>query len=512
MRVHRRVVFRGSAVAVLAAATTLAAAAAAPGGPPAPPGGGPAQPPPVPCPKDATCGTITVPLDRGNPGLGTVQIAYALISRRNKDRPPAGTIAANPGGPGGSAIGPAAGFVKAVGDLLDDHDLLLMDPRGIGNSGWLDCDVRKDVLTLRGEALSRELGRCARSIGDRRRFHTSAAVADDLDDLRAHLRIPRLKLLGLSYGTYLMTVYAQRHPEHVDSMVLSGAYPLAFDPWKRPNAEALRRGYRLVCERGGCAARRVLGDLRRLAGRLRHRPIPYEVTVNGERRRVELDETALAAIVNGAGDQSNVKAWGTIPRYVREALDGRPERLVELARKTLFASPDITKAGRLFSLAAQVAVVCNDYPKGFDMRAPDDVRERQYRERRDALPAWQFAPFSAAAWTYGYSEPEWCLHWPDRSDRTQSTARPVTNAPVLVLSGDLDLNTAPGEGVEAARQFRNARLVKVPFSGHVPTGEPTGCAISIARHFLRDHTTGDTGCLTDIPPVAPEPVALPATR
>lgn len=29
---------------------------------------------------------------------------------------------------------------------------------------------------------------------------------------------------GISYGTYLLPIYAQRHPGHVQSIVLSGAY------------------------------------------------------------------------------------------------------------------------------------------------------------------------------------------------------------------------------------------------------------------------------------------------
>src|SRR5947208_2931972 len=79
------------------------------------------------------------------------------------------------------------------------------------------------------DGLTRAFAECGRSLGDRARYYTSAATADDIDAVRAHLRIPRLDLLGESYGTYLMTVYAQRHPDHIRSIVLSSALPLAFD-------------------------------------------------------------------------------------------------------------------------------------------------------------------------------------------------------------------------------------------------------------------------------------------
>jgi pimeloyl-ACP methyl ester carboxylesterase len=44
-----------------------------------------------------------------------------------------------------------------------------------------------------------------------------AATADDVEAVRAHLGIPKLDLYGVSYGTYLMAGFAQRHPTSVRS-------------------------------------------------------------------------------------------------------------------------------------------------------------------------------------------------------------------------------------------------------------------------------------------------------
>jgi pimeloyl-ACP methyl ester carboxylesterase len=134
------------------------------------------------------------------------------------------------------------------------------------------------------------------------------------------------------------------------------------------------------------------------------------------------------------------------------------------------------------------------------MRAPFGARERQYRTRRATLPAQPFAPFSAAGWTDGYSGPEWCLRWPGVGG-TQSTTRPPIDAPVLVVNGDLDVNTPAEEGRAAAAQFRNAVLLEAPNTGHTPDAEPSGCVSAIMQRFLRHHQTGDTGCLAQIPPV-----------
>lgn len=63
--------------------------------------------------------------------------------------------------------------------------------------------------------------RCAKNLGPKAAGYTSAATADGIDAIRDHLGVPQLSLYGLSYGTYLMPVYASRHPERVRNIVLS---------------------------------------------------------------------------------------------------------------------------------------------------------------------------------------------------------------------------------------------------------------------------------------------------
>jgi pimeloyl-ACP methyl ester carboxylesterase len=454
------------------------------------------------CPPRATCGSLRVPLDRADPRAGTTEVAYALVPRARTDQPAAGTIAVNPGGPGGAAIPLAAQFAGWLGDLTDDHDVLLMDPRGTGASGYLDCRVRPDLLTLARPERVQEMGRCGASIADRIRFYTSAAAADDLDAIRAHLGIARLGLYGLSYGTNLMTTYAVRHPDRVEAMVLSGPVPLDRDPLKASNVRATRDAVRLVCERSGgaCDPHRTLTDLGRLASRLRRQPIRYPVTVNGEERTAVLDEAALVTtIYNATGD---VARWGRLPAMTRDALAGNHDALVDTARSDLLRLADLREAGTTYSLAMALSVICNDWPTAFDKTAALDDRVGQYTARLAALPRHAYRPFSPTGFIDGMDESDWCLYWPDRTDRTQAPVGPRMDAPVLVLSGDLDINTPPEDGHRTAAQFVNATHLVVPNAGHVPTFETTGCTTSLTEAFFRSHRTGDTGCLRQIPPIA----------
>lgn len=109
---------------------------------------------------------------------------------------------------------------------------------------------------------------------------------------------PKLVLYGLSYGTYLMPVYADRHPERVESMVLSGAFPLAFDTLARPGAQQVSLTLRRICERSGaCDPDTAVRDLVTSTGRLRTRPLVLTASLGGTPRTVVFGEDKLADLM-----------------------------------------------------------------------------------------------------------------------------------------------------------------------------------------------------------------------
>ena len=441
----------------------------------------------------AECGTIRVPLDRSKPGGPTIPIGYALIRHQDQSKEAIGTVVPNPGGPGQSAIESAQFYTEILAPLLADHDLLLIDPRGIGRSGPIRCGLAGAPPTR--ESLTRAFGECGRSLGVRARGYTSAATADDIDAVRAHLGIRRLDLLGESYGTYLMTVYAQRHPDHVRSIVLSSAYPLAFDMWARPNARAVARAILLMCQRsaGACDGPRTLNQLSQVARLLREHPISYGV--EGEVEPRVLDETALAGIAYGAGME-----LGQLPPILRAALAGDTAPLIAAAQAILPFSGSTASDGDP-TWAVGASVMCNDYPTLWNRHAPVPARLHQFATRRAALATKPFFPFSKQAWTSAIIDRgNLCVRWPDRHPPVQRATGPLADVPVLVLSGDLDTNTPTEEGRQAARQFRDARVIEVPNVGHVPE-TASRCPAAILTHFIRRLHVGDTSCLNDIPPI-----------
>ncbi|MFI1990940.1 alpha/beta hydrolase [Actinoplanes sp. NPDC020271] len=479
-------------VVLAAAAALVTGCAASPG---APPGAQPALSASAEtvatlaaCPEldslpTARCGHITVPLDRGRPARGTVDIAFALVPHTDTSQPGLGTIVPNPGGPGSSTIDlGGTAFAEALAPLLDRRDLLLIDTRGVGRSAPLTCPAL-DGPTRVFAPLPRQrrlIGQCGRQLGDRAADYTSIAVADDIDAVRATLGLSKLDLLGVSYGTYLMAAYAQRHPRHVRTVSLAGAYAVNVDTTGQVGAAAFRRAVRLVCRRTAeCSGDQALADLAALMKRLRAHPATLDVTYKGTEHRVALDEwrmTSVAGLVYS--NKPDLQAQLALVSAAAAARRGDLSAVRALVSKSLIASADIYSYGAgIVSDTQSWAVSCHDYLRDFDYGAPVAQRERQYDAAQAELRDADFAPFSAKAWvTRADYDTGACLQWP--ADRT---ARPpfapgaaMPDVPVLVLSGDLDANTPIESGEAAAAQFRHATTKVIEGAGHTPASTPEG--------------------------------------
>src|SRR5580700_500841 len=182
----------------------------------------------------STCGTYAVYENRVAGAGRTIDLKFIVIHATHRS---SRAIAWNPGGPGASATAFAGGIADGAGGelktLRDRYDILLVDNRGTGGSAIQQCDLSpadRPSLYFRqiwpDEPLSRCRQRLARDAN--LSLYTTAVAADDLDSLRASLGYPKLVLDGASYGTRFYLVYARRHPDRVESIVLDGVAPPHF--------------------------------------------------------------------------------------------------------------------------------------------------------------------------------------------------------------------------------------------------------------------------------------------
>ncbi|MFF4776443.1 alpha/beta fold hydrolase [Microtetraspora fusca] len=450
------------------------------------------------------CDTITRPLVADRPDLGTISVGYAVVRRSALDRPATGTIAVNPGGPGNPALPLTAAYVGLLTPLLADHDLLLVDPRGTGVSSALDCGITTADLLGTPQERRTAVARCGSSLGPRAGGYTSAATADDLDAVRARLGAVKLDLVGESYGTYLMQIYAQRHPRQVRSIMLSGVLPLDFDTFQRPNARAFTTTLRRICERSkACDGAAAVRDLRTFAAAVRKEPVTLSVKVGAGKRVVKFGEEWLTRLAiqnstSGAGADPRASSLiGAFPALLHDAARGDFTLLTAAVQQVL------GDGGEEPNSSLGISVACNDYPRAWSVDASPAQRRRQYdRALARTAPAdfGAFSPAASAAATFWSGDI--CLEWPRRSaTRPSPVSDDFPDVPTLVLTGDLDAITPDSDAAKVARRFTRSRLISVPNLGHVPDLDPSGCVSGIIAGFIAKGTPGPTACLKRIPPI-----------
>jgi pimeloyl-ACP methyl ester carboxylesterase len=184
---------------------------------------------------DLECATLTVPLDHAVADGETIDIAVARTATAD-DEQRIGSLVFNPGGPGGSGIEFLTSAAAVVPPALADRfDLVSFDPRGVGASTAIDCEVDFDdevALLAPGDDTGWEslvadaVGRtdtCTDGSIAVEPYVGTNNAARDLDALREALGDEQLSYVGFSYGTRLGATYAELFPDRVRALVLDGA-------------------------------------------------------------------------------------------------------------------------------------------------------------------------------------------------------------------------------------------------------------------------------------------------
>ena len=414
------------------------------------------------CPRGAQCGTVTVPLDHVRSNADTLSMAYARLPATGTRT---GTIVFLSGGPGQAALPLTEDVAAILRRARATHDLVMVDQRGTGESGAVDCF---DVASV---------GECADRLGPRRAFYNTAQTAHDIETLRVALGVDKLTLLGVSYGTKVAAEYARRYPDRTAAVVLDSPVPVdGLDSLGQVRLLAAPRVLREVCAPGLCS--RTVEEpgetLARAVARVRRGPVsgPY---VNSSGRVRDLEPTEYLVLSLLAESDANPALRAGLPAALASLAAGDAAPIIHLTAVTseLANRADINY-GRL------LATVCTE---GRLPWSPDSP----LAPRQAALEAWaaeRAAPFSAQTLLID-SFPQLCTAWPP-TPRPEPVAYAGPNVPVLILSGRDDLRTPLEDARRTAAQYPNARLLAVPGVGHsVLRSDPTGCAITGLVAFLR---------------------------
>ncbi|NGY61366.1 alpha/beta hydrolase [Lentzea sp. NEAU-D13] len=193
------------------------------------------------CPADVAspgleCGTLQVPLDYRKPEGRQTEVMISRLASKNPAKR-RGILLTNPGGPSEGLTFPS--LLKAIGlpqSVQDSYDVIGMDPRGLGYSSPVTCDMTEEQMALgsvppyavtqadvrkRAAETKAIAQQCLKSsTADVLPYNTTANIARDLDRVRAALGEKKASFLGYSYGTYLGSVYATLFPKTADRVVL----------------------------------------------------------------------------------------------------------------------------------------------------------------------------------------------------------------------------------------------------------------------------------------------------
>jgi pimeloyl-ACP methyl ester carboxylesterase len=458
------------------------------------------------CPGGAAhdvCGFVPVPLDRRLPDGRRIRIYFELRSRADRSRPPASTVLSIEGGPCYSTTADRSARVQLWQPLSERRDLLLVDLRGTGRSGPLDCPaVRRHILGYVDRAAA-----CAAQLGAARDLYDTSQSVQDLSAVLDALRVGRVDLYGDSYGSYAAQAFAVRYPHRLRSLVLDGTYQLpGTDPAWADLAASTRSSLRLACgRRPGCPAGHEdpVRVVARLVARVRRAPIAGTAPDgDGTPTRVRVDEDALVQVLMSGYYHQGV--WRDILAAARSAAAGDTRPLLRLAAETL-TTDGPNGDPRFWSESLYLAVICHDYPELWAPGTPVADRPAVARARLRAYPAGAFAPFSAAAWTgTDFEGALACLRWPSpsRRDPPAPPGAAYPRVPTLVLNGDLDNITPLADAAIVARRFPRSTLVDVENSGHVTALlDQDHCASVIYLHFVSTLSAGDTSCVARTPEV-----------
>jgi pimeloyl-ACP methyl ester carboxylesterase len=423
------------------------------------------------------CATLPVPLDRTGATPGTVPLHYAIQRRGPKP-----VLIALSGGPGQSSVAAASSFAISLQPALSRYRLAVLDQRGTGESGVLDCPNLQSLRSL-DAFLPTELQACANRIGPNRAFYTTADTVLDIDALRQALGADKIALMGISYGTHVALQYARAFPQHVSKLILDSIVgPDGPDAFLLDTYRNLPRILREQCANGACrfATRDPVADVAALVRRINASgPLRGDYFDDqGRKRTTQYATPDELAFLLTAGDL-NPFLQASLPAAISAARRGDLSLLMRLRR--IGEGAPTRRADLSFGLNA--ATGCEDVQLPYPLSTPLADRPAIAQQALAAIPPTDYDPFDGQT-VLRTSYVDDCLDWPGDAVRPPFTG-PLPDVPALLLGGRLDTRTPIENAFATHNELPHSSVVTLKGSGHdTLDSDITGCIAQALRRFI----------------------------
>jgi pimeloyl-ACP methyl ester carboxylesterase len=404
---------------------------------------------------EARCGKYEVFEDREKKS-GRRIVLNVLLLPASSVRPVPDPVFFLAGGPGQGAVNVAeTSGPDFMSEVRRDHDIVVIDQRGTGESNPLHCDLygdKRDLQAYFAPLFPADKLRSCRTrlekIANLKLYTTSIAM-DDFDDVREALGYRQINLVGGSYGTTSALIYLRRHPKRVRSMVLEGVTTPNFKlplPYAQGAQSALDRLIEdceadVSCKKAFPSFRT---NLTAVFARLEHQPIsldlPNDITKQQQRVTISPESflDSLRLMLYSTDFASN------IPLLIQQAYQGD---FVPFGRLALLLNRAFTEQ---LDLGAYLSVTCAE--------SIPFITEQEIA----GMTAGTFLGDDRVR-----AQIAACDLWP-RGDVPADFMDPIaSDVPVLMISGGLDPATPAQFGAAAAPYLRNSRQLVIRNASHL---------------------------------------------
>ncbi|MFJ9059896.1 alpha/beta hydrolase [Streptomyces sp. NPDC102409] len=492
-------------------------------------GGAPSVPAPQlhwsPCVQDSPydCATAEVPLDYGNPGGRSIELAVVKRKATGPGRR-VGTLFFNPGGPGGpGTVQMPQNYESFPREVRERFDIVSWDPRGIGSSTAVNCFENPEAAAdwAAGKPAGFPVGekeratfiaayedlvrRCRQRDPELLSHVSTADTARDLDQLRRSVGDPQLTYYGISYGTILGATYANLFPGKVRAMTLdSNIGPGAWTNDASDDAR-LTTFLRVGSDRSAAATLDTFLDLcgsttTARCGFSAGAPKATRDKFDRLTERLRKEPVGTWTYARTVADTVNslylVSGWADLAGRLQELWQGRTPEPAPFP-----PAPPVPDPNPYLGEEQAAAVLCGDSPNPRDAGAYPALEEASAARAGDAGRFWTWA-------TAG------CTAWPTSPDRYTGPWDRRTANPVLVVGTAYDPSTAYPNSRAMAEELADARLLTNEGYGHTALLNPSSCVQEHESRYFVDGTLPPVGttCRQDTPPFsAPEPSGGVAT-
>jgi pimeloyl-ACP methyl ester carboxylesterase len=432
-------------------------------------------------PQPARCGVLEVAENPNQPTGRRLRIGVAVVpATMGKSLPD--PIVILMGGPGEDAIGAAEIYVEQFTTLRRDRDILLVDERGTGRSGALNCalfSAEEPAVSLRDVFPPAAVERCDQNlrVGADLTQYTFDRFANDLEQVRRALGYGPLNLCAGSYGTRAAQVYLRMYPKSVRTVYMGSVVPIDVVgplPFAKTEQTAIEKMFDACAGNFACNATfpHLREEFRQISARLSSGSV--RVTIKGHNGTVPLDRGRVAEWFRSK--LYRPRSSTTLPWMIHRAFLGDWSPISEGILSD--ASDDSP-----FSFGLFFSITCSeDIPF---------IREDEVAGETEGtfLGDYRVRQQQAA-----------CRKWP-KASLAEGYREPVRSpVPTVFASGDTDGGTPLWFMEHAAKGFSHRVEVVLRGQGHT---EWNDCIAQIYQHVVISGSVDGEGTLTC--PLVPRP-------